>query len=114
MTAVAGQLDLLDLLVPLPELDERAAWASRFDRAPWVAPWDCSGGLRKGDSVLGWLCPSCGRLEVNEFVLNINHGYDPSIPGRAPHGPFGESCTRQTLLASQARSAADRTRRAAA
>lgn len=100
MTAVVGQLDLF--AEAGPQLTEREAWAARFERAPWVAPYDTA-GLRKGESVLGWICPACGRLEVNDFVLNINHGYDPSIPGRAPFGPFGEGCSRQSLLASQQR-----------
>lgn len=104
-----GQMDLLALLQPDRE-SERAAWAARFERKPWVAPYDTGGGLRKGQSVLGWVCPACGVLEVNEYVLRLNHGYDPSIPGRMAGviESFGQWCTRQMLLASQERARAQR------
>lgn len=115
MTAgpVAGQLDLFAR--PVEDVEsERDAWSARFARAEWVAPWDCSGGLRKGQSVLGWVCPGCGQVEVNEFLLNNNHGYDPQVPGRVPFGVgFGEGCTRLWLLASQERSRLAREAKAA-
>lgn len=104
----------LDLFATETPATEREAWAARFDRAPWVAPWDTSGGMKKGESVLGWVCPSCGVLEVNGYVLNVNHGYDPQIPGRQPWQGWGTSCTRMTLLASQERSLAQRLARGAA
>lgn len=108
---ISGQLDLFAQATPTVTAED---WAARFERAPWVAPYDCGGGLRKGQSVLGWVCPACGKLEVNAFVLGINHGYDPTIPGRMAGviGDFGSNCTRLMLLASQAR-AAERKARAA-
>lgn len=92
---------------------ERAEWRARFEQAEWVAPYDCSGGMKKGDSKLGWVCPACGRVEPNTFLLNLNHGYDPDVPDRF-YGrwrgdlAFGDGCTRQRLLASQERARAAR------
>lgn len=94
--------------------DARVQWAARFERAPWVAPYDCSGGLRKGESVLGWMCPTCRRIEINSFTLNVNHGYDPQIPGRQPYDGWGTPCSRERLLASQERARAAKAERGAA
>lgn len=94
-----GQLDLLDLVV----LDAGEEWAARFTRAPWQprhAAHDpaCAGRI-------GWQCPGCGQVELNEFLLNLNHGYDPTVPGHMAGAieTFGQSCTRLMLLASQER-----------
>lgn len=105
----------LDLFAPeAPSASDREHWASKFERAPWVAPYDCGLGPA-GTVVDGWVCPACQKLEVNEFVLSINHGYDPSIPGRMAGviGRFGETCTRLMLLAGQ-EGAAERRRASAA
>lgn len=85
---------------------DREVWAARFDRAEWVAPFDTSGGMKAGESVLGWVCPSCAKVEVNEYLLDVNHGYDPSIPGRAPFEGWGSPCSSMRLRASQEAAAA--------
>jgi hypothetical protein len=66
---------------------EAQAWHARFERAPWVAPWDTAGGMKKGESVLGYRCPDpdCGQVEINSHILSLNHGFDPLIAGRAPY-----------------------------
>jgi hypothetical protein len=28
--------------------------------------------------------PACGEIEPNGYLLSINHGFDPEIPGHAP------------------------------
>lgn len=87
-------------------VDEREQWGARFERTPWVAPYDCGLGPA-GTVVAGWSCPACGKVEVNEFLLNLNHGYDPTTPGRIPYARgFGETCVRLELLASQERARA--------
>jgi hypothetical protein len=98
------QLDLLAEVEKVTRDHELEEWASRFERAPWVAPW--------GSSALGWVCPTCGRLEVNAFVLNLNHGYDPSRPGQQPYPGWGSPCSRMRLLASQERARTARQARA--
>jgi hypothetical protein len=100
-------------MMPLFEFDDgraqaRADWAARFGRADWVAPWDTAGGMKKGDRVLGWVCPSCGQVEVNTFGLSINHGYDPDVPGWAPYTGWGTPCHKQRLLAAHAAAEARR------
>lgn len=91
---------------------ERAEWAARFKRADWVAPYDTSGGMKAGESKSGWACPGCGQIEPNEFLLSLNHGYAPDIPGQWPGRwaaqEFGDICSRQILLASQERARAAR------
>lgn len=89
------------------QADELVAWQAQFERAPWVAPWDTAGGMKAGDSVLGWRCPDpdCGVIEVNDYHLMINHGWSPNQPG---HAPYDGRCHRVRLLASQA--AAERER----
>jgi hypothetical protein len=75
------------------KLEERAAWQARFERADWVAPWDTGSGMKKGESCSGWRCPdpACGEVEPNEYLLSINHGFDPSVPG---HAPYNGNCMR--------------------
>jgi hypothetical protein len=75
-----------------------AAWAARFERADWIAPWDTAGGLKKGDRVLGWRCPdpACGQIEPNATLLANDHGWDPQVPGREPSDGC---CHRLRLLA---------------
>lgn len=59
-------------------LADLAKWRERFERVEWRS------GLPNLSPTLGYRCPSCGDVEPNEFLLSINHGYDPGVPGRAP------------------------------
>jgi hypothetical protein len=72
---------------------ERVEWTARFERADWMAPYDTAGGMKAGESVLGWRCPDpeCGEIESNGFLLTINHGFDPGVPG---HEPFDGRCSQ--------------------
>jgi hypothetical protein len=67
------------------KLTEREEWTARFERADWIAPYDCGYGPA-GTRVPGWRCPdpACGEVEPNDYTLSINHGFDPTTPGRAP------------------------------
>lgn len=87
----------------------RDAWAATFERVEWVAPWDCGIGPA-GTVILGWRCPDpdCRRVEPNAGLIQVNHGFDPDVPNRRP---WGGRCARLTLLASQARAAAERASR---
>lgn len=98
MTRVA-QLDLFGEVQAA--IDRQAAWEARFERADWVAPYDCADGMKKGESKPGWRCPDpeCGQVEPNSFLLRLNHGFDPKVPGEEPRG----GCTRVMLLRNQAR-----------
>lgn len=91
MTAV--QLDLFGEVEKTEhEASERAdtlvAWRARFERADWIAPYDTAGGTPKGGHVPGWRCPDpeCGEIEPGPtgFLLSINHGFDPDVPGWQP------------------------------
>lgn len=66
---------------------ERTLWAEFFETAPWVAPYDCASGLREGQSTPGVTCPdpACREVTPNGFILSINHGFDPDVPGRGAH-----------------------------
>lgn len=79
---------------------ERDSWRAQFERADWVAPWDCADGTPKGTVRSGWRCPdpACGQIELNAFLLSINHGFDPDIPGRQP---WNGRCFRRRNAASQ-------------
>lgn len=81
------------------------AWRARFERADWIAPYDTAGGMLKGERKPGWRCPDpdCGEIEPNSFLLSINHGFDPDVPGRQP---WNGRCTRLKLLAAHAEYAA--------
>lgn len=72
---------------------ERAEWTARFERADWIAPWDTAGGMKAGESMSGWRCPDpeCGEIESNAFLLSINHGFNPEVPG---HQPFDGRCSQ--------------------
>lgn len=80
---------------------ERADWLARFERADWIAPWDTAGGMKKGESALGWRCPDpeCRDIELSSYLLVIEHGWDPYEPG---HEPFDGRCHRLRLLRSHA------------
>lgn len=60
----------------------RAEWRAQFERADWVAPYDCGYGP-EGTVVSGWRCPDpeCGEVADNAYSLSLNHGYDPDTPG---------------------------------
>jgi hypothetical protein len=79
---------------------ERDEWAAKFERADWIAPYDTGGGMKKGEAKPGWRCPdpACGQIEPNAYLLRINHGYDPDVPGCEP---WGDACARLTRLESQ-------------
>lgn len=78
---MSEQLDMFDTRDYDAEAEMKAAWKSRMIPAEWVAPYDCMAGPA-GTVVQGWKCPACGKIEINGFVLSINHGIDPDIPGR--------------------------------
>lgn len=85
------------------------AWQAKFERADWIAPYDCH-AARKGEAVRGWRCPDpdCGQVEINAYLLSINHGFDPEHPGRQR---FDGRCSRLELLRCQAEYAAERAER---
>lgn len=102
------QLDLFGVVAA--RLDARADWEARFERADWVAPWDTAAGFRPGDPPLkkgerapvpGWRCPDpeCGQVEPTAYLLGLEHGWDPEVPG---HEPFDGRCHRLRRLAAQA------------
>ena len=118
MTAVDGQLGLfgggevamavgvqLDLFGELEAAEEerarrllaRSEWSARFTRVTFAAPYDTA-GHREGDLVEGIVCPACGGVEWNGYLLSINHGYDPDLPGDVPGSwagkRFGQYCHR--------------------
>lgn len=75
------------------QLDRRAVleqarreWEAQFERADWVAPYDCGHGP-EGTVVAGWRCPDaeCGEVADNAYTLWINHGFDPEAPGAQPY-----------------------------
>jgi hypothetical protein len=78
----------------------RADWTARFERADWIAPYDTAGGTPKGTVLSGWRCPDpdCAEVEVNSFVLSINHGFDPDVPGWEP---FDGRCAKLRRLEAQ-------------
>lgn len=97
-----AQLDLFDDR-------ERALleWQARFERAWWIAPYDTQGGTPKGGRILGWRCPDpdCGQVEPNAYLLSINHGFDPTVPG---HQRYDGRCARLALLRCQAEARRER------
>jgi hypothetical protein len=46
----------------------------------------------------GVVCPACGGIEFNDYLLSINHGWDPSDFEQARYGLYGrpafETCTK--------------------
>ncbi|WP_213573299.1 hypothetical protein [Rhodococcus sp. USK13] len=74
------QLDLFDERDYDAEAAAKGAWRDRMVPADWVAPYDCGYGPA-GTVVSGWRCPACGKVEPNGYILLINHGIDPHIPG---------------------------------
>lgn len=93
MPSAAVQLDLFGEVEKAEQAardreQARADWLARFERADWIAPWDTASGTPKGARVPGWRCPDpeCGEIEPGEtaYHLEINHGWNPHIPGREP------------------------------
>lgn len=83
---------------------EKVAWVARFERVPVppprLHPGDVPAPHRDTRVWLGWVCPACGQVEGNTFLLNNNHGYDPDQPGRSPYGAeFGATCWSLELQA---------------
>jgi hypothetical protein len=117
VTAGPGDAVQLDLFGEVPaaedkqqrKADELAAWQAQFERAPWVAPYDTAGGMKAGESTLGWRCPDpdCGVVEVNGSHLMINQGWAPNQVG---HAPYDGRCHRLRSPARQADAAAERER----
>jgi hypothetical protein len=118
VTAVDGQLGLfgggehrlgagvqLDLFGALEAAEEararalvaRSEWSARFTRVTFESPYDTV-GAREGDLVEGIVCPACGGVEWNGYLLSINHGYDPDrpddVPGSWAGKRFGQYCHR--------------------
>jgi hypothetical protein len=50
-------------------------WKALFQRA------DCT---VKKLRLSGWVCPACGAVEPNRFILWQNHGLDPDEPQDGP------------------------------
>jgi hypothetical protein len=82
--------------------EQRRAWYASFERADWIAPYDCQDGTKAGEAISGWRCPDpdCGEVEPSAFSLSINHGFDPTVPGRQT---WDGRCIKLQLLANQAR-----------
>lgn len=76
----------------------RDAYTARFERRDFPAPHDTADGREAGHIVHGWVCPACGGVEWNDFLLGLNHGYHTYLPGQWPGhwagAEFGETCTR--------------------
>lgn len=96
---------------------EVAAWRARFERAPYEVR-RTRDGLPVWSTVAGWVCPSCGTVELDEDKLDREHGYDPDQPGTIPAlaSEFGDKgqCHAARLIARQEQGAADRAEFAAA
>ena len=111
--AAALQLDLLAAVAEEVARPAREEWMARFERAPWTPLHAAHDPALTGQ--IGWKCPGCGQVELNEYLLDLNHGYDPTIVGRMAGAieNFGKRCTRQILLASQERARQQREARGA-
>jgi hypothetical protein len=102
--AIQAELDRRDAIATARiELTHRTRNNPDGTPVMWVAPYDCP-AAKKGQAVPGWRCWLCGQTEVNEYVLNLNHGLTAVYPASLDR----TECTRQTLLASQARAEAER------
>jgi hypothetical protein len=55
------------------EFESRSRYLLDGSAVMWTAPYD-SPAARRGKSVPGWRCWLCGRIEVNDYVLGLNHG----------------------------------------
>jgi hypothetical protein len=61
-------------------------------------PYDCGRG-REGDRVQGIRCPTCGGVEHSPYLLSLNHGWDPDIPGRKPWNTDRDGCRKHVAYA---------------
>lgn len=80
----------------------RAEWEARFERVPVppppLYPGDVPAPGHESRVWLGWVCPACGDVEPNDFLLGNNHGYHLHWPGHVPYlAGFGETCTALEL-----------------
>ncbi len=89
------------------EVERRARFHDDGTPVTWTAPYDCA-AARKGQTVEGWRCWLCGQVEVNAYVLGLNHGLHQHDQGTLTR----TTCARQDLLASQARARIQRDIRA--
>jgi hypothetical protein len=79
---------------------ERTAWAGHFTHADVSIAYQSQGGDKPGDVLDGIVCPACGGIEFNAFLLGINHGWSPDAPQRDLYGrPAFETCTKLLLIA---------------
>ena len=82
MTEQLGLFETEEERAALDRAEAAQKWEAQFERAEWVYPEDGATGAKKGDVLLGWVCPSCGMLEPTEFTLEISHGWSVHAPGR--------------------------------
>lgn len=80
--------------------EDAERWRARFQRADLVVPYRDAAGHPPGAVWHGWVCPDCGQVEANEFLLGNNHGWHPDVPGWQP--PWPGRCVRLWLLANHA------------
>jgi hypothetical protein len=89
----------------LERIAEREAWRARFTFTTISYPYDTVGGPAGTVFAGAVQCPACRKVEANDFLLSINHGYDPGVPGHAPWGvAFGQTCSRLDKPAGRYRS----------
>lgn len=100
---MAGEIQLDLFGVEQAKLDDaqaravaQATWQQRFDRADWVAPYDCGLGPT-GTVVHGWRCPACATVEPTAFTLSVNHGLDPECRPHHPNEALFSMCVSMRL-----------------
>jgi len=73
-------------------------WRARFEHVTVTIAYESTGGDKPGDQLAGVVCPACGGIEFNDYLLSINHGWDPSDFEQARYGLYGrpafETCTK--------------------
>ena len=73
-------------------------WRARFERVTVTIAYESTGGNKPGDQLDGVVCPACGGIEFNDYLLSINHGWDPGDFEQARYGLYGrpafETCTK--------------------
>ncbi len=73
------------------EFESRARHMPDGSPVLWTAPYDVP-AVRRGQSLPGWRCWLCGGVEVNEYVLGLNHG----LHSTDPLCPAWTACIRQS------------------